>query len=52
MEEETNDINEIIIRYLDGTAELEEKMLLLRWLKQSDGGRIAAFVGIRLRYRK
>ncbi len=39
MEERTNDINEIIIRYLDGTAELEEKMLLLRWLKQSDGNR-------------
>lgn len=39
MEERTSDINEIIIRYLDGTAELEEKMLLLRWLKQSDGNR-------------
>ena len=25
MKEETNDINEIIIRYLDGSAELEEK---------------------------
>ena len=36
MKEETHDINEIIIRYLDGSAELEEKRLLLRWLKQSD----------------
>ena len=35
MKESTNDINEIIIRYLDGSAALEEKMLLLRWLKQS-----------------
>ena len=25
MKEETHDINEIIIRYLDGSAELEEK---------------------------
>ena len=39
MKESTNDINEIIIRYLDGSAALEEKMLLLRWLKQSDGNR-------------
>ena len=39
MKEETHDINEIIIRYLDGSAALEEKMLLLRWLKQSDGNR-------------
>ena len=30
MKESTNDINEIIIRYLDGSAALEEKMLLLR----------------------
>lgn len=27
MKEETHDINEIIIRYLDGSAELEEKRL-------------------------
>lgn len=39
MKEETNDINEIIIRYLDGSAHLEEKMALLQWLKQSDGNR-------------
>ncbi len=39
MRKETNDINEIIIRYLDGSAELEEKMFLLRWLKESDGNR-------------
>ena len=39
MKKETNDINEIIIRYLDGSAELEEKMFLLRWLKESDGNR-------------
>lgn len=39
MKEGTNDINEIIIRYLDDSAALEEKMLLLRWLKQSDGNR-------------
>ena len=35
MKEETHDINEIIIRYLDGSAELEEKRLLLRWLKRA-----------------
>ena len=29
MKEETHDINEIIIRYLDGSAELEEKRLIL-----------------------
>lgn len=39
MKEETNDINELIIRYLDGSAELEEKVLLLQWLKQSDDNR-------------
>lgn len=39
MKEETNDINEIIIRYLDGSAGLEEKRSLLHWLKQSDGNR-------------
>ena len=39
MKEETHDINEIIIRYLDGSADLEEKRLLLRWLKQSDDNR-------------
>ena len=40
MKEEIHDINEIIIRYLDGSAELEEKRLLLRWLKQSDDNRM------------
>lgn len=39
MKENTNDINEIIIRYLDGSAELEEKKLLLQWLKQADSNR-------------
>lgn len=39
MKEETNDINEIIIRYLDGSAEWEEKRFLLQWLKQSDDNR-------------
>ena len=39
MKEEMNDINEIIIRYLDGTAELEAKRTLLHWLKQSDSNR-------------
>ena len=38
MKEETHDINEIIIRYLDGSAELEEKRLLLRWLKRRAEG--------------
>ena len=33
------DINEIIIRYLDGSADMEEKMCLLQWLKLSDGNR-------------
>ena len=39
MKEETYDINEVIIRYLDGSAGLEEKRLLLQWLKQSDHNR-------------
>lgn len=39
MKEKSNDINEIIIRYLDGSAELEEKIFLLQWLKQSDDNR-------------
>ncbi len=39
MKEETYDINEVIIRYLDGSAGLEEKTLLLQWLKQSDHNR-------------
>lgn len=39
MMEDTIDINEIIIRYLDGSATLEEKVRLLQWLKQSDGNR-------------
>ncbi|MDD4514095.1 FecR domain-containing protein [Massilibacteroides sp.] len=36
---EANDINDIIIRYLDDSADLEEKALLLWWLKQSDKNR-------------
>lgn len=36
MKEKVNDINEIIIRYLDGSAGWEEKTRLLQWLKQSD----------------
>lgn len=39
MEGNTNDTNEIIIRYLDGSASLEEKRRLLCWLKQSDQNR-------------
>lgn len=39
MMEDRTDINEIIIRYLDGSATLEEKVYLLQWLKQSDGNR-------------
>lgn len=39
METNTTDINLIIIRYLDGSATLEEKILLLHWLKQSDENR-------------
>lgn len=39
MKEEISDINELIIRYLDGSAALEEKILLLQWLKQSDCNR-------------
>ncbi len=46
MKEETNDINEIIIRYLDGSAELGEKMFLLQWLKQSNENR-NDFIAIR-----
>ena len=33
------DINEIIIRYLDGSASFEEKVKLLQWLKHSDENR-------------
>lgn len=39
MKEKTHDINEIIIRYLDGSAKLKEKILLLQWLKQSNDNR-------------
>lgn len=35
MEDITTDINLIIIRYLDGSATLEEKKILLQWLKLS-----------------
>ncbi len=36
MENQKTDIHEIIIRYLDGTASLEDKQQLLQWLKESD----------------
>jgi len=36
MENQTTDINELIIRYLDNSASLEDKKVLLRWLKESD----------------
>jgi ferric-dicitrate binding protein FerR (iron transport regulator) len=36
MDNETVDMNEVIIRYLDGSASLDEKRLLLQWLKASD----------------
>ncbi|MCD8269604.1 MAG: hypothetical protein LUD46_14890 [Parabacteroides sp.] len=39
MRENTHDINEIIIHYLDGSAGLEDKKLLLQWLKQADSNR-------------
>lgn len=39
MQEKTNDINEIIIRYLDGSADLKEKTQLLQWLRQSENHR-------------
>ena len=39
MEKETNDINEIIIRYLDGSASLDEKIRLLGWLRETEGNR-------------
>ena len=35
----TTDINFIIIRYLDGSASLEEKRQLLQWLKESEKNR-------------
>jgi ferric-dicitrate binding protein FerR (iron transport regulator) len=46
MNDQTTDINEIIIRYLDESATLEEKQLLLQWLKASDKNR-AEFNGTR-----
>ena len=39
MENFTTDINFIIIRYLDGSASLEEKRQLLQWLKESEKNR-------------
>lgn len=36
MDNQTTDINEIIIRYLDGSASQEDKIELLQWLKISD----------------
>lgn len=39
MENFTPDINLIIIRYLDGSASLEEKRQLLQWLKESEKNR-------------
>lgn len=41
-----SDIQEIIIRYLDGTATLDDKNVLLQWLKSSDKNRID-FIEIR-----
>lgn len=35
MEDNTTDINLIIIHYLDGSATIEEKTTLLQWLKES-----------------
>lgn len=37
---QTTDINEIIIRYLDGSASQEDKKKLLEWLSLSDKNRI------------
>ncbi|WP_029905630.1 FecR family protein [Prevotella sp. 10(H)] len=39
MKNELPDINQIIIRYLDGSASLNEKMIMLEWLKLSDDNR-------------
>lgn len=39
MENEKLDINEVIIRFLDGLATSEEKSFLLYWLKQSEKNR-------------
>ena len=36
MENRTKDINEIIIRYLDGSATSDDRQNLLLWLKESD----------------
>lgn len=36
MKNEIKDINEVIIRFLDGTATGEEKVFLFNWLKQSE----------------
>lgn len=44
--EKTVEINEIIIRYLDGSAALDEKVQLLHWLQQSDVNR-ADFINTR-----
>lgn len=39
MKHTTIDIHEIIIRYLDGSASIDEKQLLLQWLKESEHNR-------------
>ena len=39
MMNEIKDINEVIIRFLDGTATGEEKVFLFNWLKQSEKNR-------------
>ena len=39
MKNEIKDINEVIIRFLDGTATGEEKVFLFNWLKQSEKNR-------------
>jgi len=36
MENQATDMNELIIRYLDGSASQEDKKVLLQWLKESD----------------
>ena len=39
MENELIDIREIMIHYLDGSATLEEEIILLNWLRSSDNNR-------------
>jgi ferric-dicitrate binding protein FerR (iron transport regulator) len=39
MDNRKTDIKDIIVRYLDGSASLQEKSILLQWLKSSDANR-------------